>query len=91
MVIMMDFEILNDDDQVGLDKRFYAPVRIRSKCPKCGEVVTDNLSENYLSYPVTNKPFVFSMYHYNEKLEEDHDWKVGPVVLRVYLEKVKER
>lgn len=86
---MVDFEIFNDDQEIELDKRFYAPVRIKSECPKCGETVIKDLSDNYLSYPTTNEPFAYHMDHHNEELEEDHEWKIGPVVLRIYLEKVQ--
>lgn len=37
-------------------KRFYIPLTIQLKCPKCNTMNDHNFSEQYLMYPTVNKP-----------------------------------
>ena len=36
-------------------KQFYLPVVIKDECPKCGNEVSYDLEDQYLSYPILNK------------------------------------
>ena len=48
--------IINISDNVELSKRFYLPgIVIKGKCPKCKTILENDLGENCLSYPQTNK------------------------------------
>jgi len=48
--------ILNINEEIELAKRFYLPgIIIKHKCPECDTENINNLGENYLSYPITNK------------------------------------
>lgn len=35
-------------------KRFYFPCSLESPCPKCGDVKTMTMANEYISYPVIN-------------------------------------
>ena len=43
-------------------KRFYIPVEIKEKCPKCKTICSVNLDDNYLSYPSVNHKEVLEVY-----------------------------
>ncbi len=45
----------DDNDRVELAKRFRAPFTVECDCPECGVLVSRNLMDNYLSYPVLNE------------------------------------
>ena len=65
-------------------KRFYLPgIVYTDKCPKCGESVTIDFGDNYLSYPQVNTPIDAG--GYCNKC--DHGWEI-PVVLSVTLKQV---
>jgi hypothetical protein len=72
--------------EVELDKRTHAPVVLRSTCPNCGHLCEEDLSDkqSYLSYPRTNRPFVYNFYC----VKCDHEWDEGEVILRMSIEKV---
>ena len=36
-------------------KRFYLPVVVKDKCPNCDGEISQNLEDQYLSYPTLNK------------------------------------
>jgi ribosomal protein S14 len=79
-------EIKNTKAGVQQDKRFYFPTKIKDKCPICGHGIEKDFSTGeYLSYPVTNKPFFFDFY-----CEEcGHEWtSLRKIVLRITLEEV---
>jgi len=78
--------IENNDGEIELSKRTYLPITVTSDCPHCGETLTMDLSSQYLSYPVTNRPFDLRFYH--ETDEAEHSW-THRVVLRVRLEPVE--
>ena len=51
-------KITESNPQHGFEipvKRLYLPYILEDKCPECGFVVTLDLSEEYLSYPLTGK------------------------------------
>lgn len=52
-------------------KRFCAPIKIFDKCPKCGVIVSRDLSIRSLSYPTLNAVTDVSFEHYPD--EEDDD------------------
>lgn len=53
-------------------KRFYMPGHeLADTCKKCGQVVTHDLGERYISYPVANEPADHCFYCG----ECDHEWK----------------
>ncbi len=81
-------KIDNTGEPHNLDvKRCYLPFIVTAKCPKCGLLVQKHVDNDYLSYPVINKPFDMPMHHVieHEDDDEEHDWKVK-VILRVMLE-----
>ena len=51
-------------------KRFYLPYTIEVACEKCGEKITQDLSQQYLGYPQMGKPFD----HYFWCEECDHEF-----------------
>ena len=38
------------------DKRCYLPLKLKTKCPSCGDELIKDFSDDYLSYPDFNKP-----------------------------------
>lgn len=77
--------------EVTLEKRTYLPILIKSTCPKCGQPVEMNLSDNssYLSYPTINKPFDLKFYH-QCLASQSTEWSYR-VILRVSLLPVLQR
>jgi len=73
---------VNKDAAVELDvKRFYVPgVMLTDDCPKCGERYARDLGDDYLSYPVANRPFDFTVY-----CECGHEW-TAKLILRLSVE-----
>ncbi len=68
----MSVEIIVSEDSFSLDvKRCYMPIVIKAPCPKCGTVVTRDLSSHYESYPVFNEDTTLSMYHDGDEDGED--------------------
>lgn len=62
------------------EKRLYLPgCKIEATCPFCGEVITKDLSRNYLSYPTANKPFTETMYHESPE-GRDHEFSIRLVL-----------
>ncbi len=62
---------------VELNKRFYAPgYKVTDKCTECGNIVTTDLTNNYLSSPVVGVPA--EVYYCCSKC--DHEWEVKVVV-----------
>lgn len=58
-------------------KRCYLPgVRLSSLCPHCGEEITKDLGDEYLSYPKVGEVIKMPFYHeYNNEDEwADHEW-----------------
>jgi len=64
-------------------KRFYVPVIIKAKCPKCKKEIENDYSQDYLSYPTANKPM--ETYFYCEDCDEEFYINT---ILKVTLEKV---
>lgn len=66
-----------------LSKRFYCGgVVLEVKCPNCGEIVTRDFGQEYLSYPVAGTKEDLDMYCEGC----DHEWKAGTVKVNVELE-----
>lgn len=67
---------------VELDKRTYVPFRVESKCPNCGRIVKIDLTDDYLSYPVTGEVSTLGFGHCDDECQ--HEWEVD-VILDVTL------
>lgn len=81
-------EVIGKGRPFELDvKRFcVGGVKLRSKCPKCGKVITRDLGEEYLSYPTVNTPIEVDFCHEAPSGEPtDHEWS-EKIVLRVTIE-----
>jgi hypothetical protein len=73
-------------------KRCYVDTELRTKCPKCGEYIVFNFSENYLSYPKISKLTVAGTYC--EKCDKWYKMPVkvtkAEVEIACYVEKMEE-
>lgn len=50
-------------EEVGVEvKRFYIPLIINVTCPKCKRINEHDFGDNYLSYPILNKPETISVH-----------------------------
>ena len=79
-------KITNRPGAFGIDvKRFHFPASITATCPECGEEVTKDYENEYLSYPAANVEDEITMYHYNEDNGDEHEWPVK-VILKITLE-----
>ncbi len=81
--------IVNSNEiMVELDKRTPLPVVVSSTCPGCGATCSRDYSgdDNYLSYPVTNRPLKVSFSHECNDTETTEWFYMA--VLRVSLEAV---
>lgn len=71
---------------VEFDKRFYIPgVKVKSTCPNCLLPHTQNMGDNYLSYPSAGVPIKLGFWC----SECEHEWSVK-VVLKISLEAAEE-
>jgi len=78
-------EIINSKEtKVEMSKRCRIPVTLKDKCPNCStEIIKDYSEDDYLMYPLTNKPFVNTF----SCPECMHEWKAPKnLVLRISLE-----
>lgn len=67
-------------------KRFYCNYVINDKCPECKTLWKYDLTNDYLSYPTTNKPIKLDGY-----CQECYaEWVVGFVKLTITLEETME-
>ncbi len=78
-------EIENLDDKFEIqDKRFRSPFIVKSKCSKCGNLVVQDMREDYIGYPVVNEAFEIYFYCPGDECG-DHEWSER-AILRVRLE-----
>ena len=61
-------------------KRFYLPCDLIVTCPKCGAVIEH---DQYVSFPIANKPFNLDLYCF----ECEHEW-IKEVKIVLGLEEV---
>jgi hypothetical protein len=70
---MSDVAVTNRAEPFEVEvKRFYVPAVVACDCPNCGERVTHDMENDYLSYPVANEPFDHGMYC----AKCEHEWTV---------------
>lgn len=64
------------------EKRFYLPgCVVRSKCPKCGEMVDEDLGERYLMNPHFNTTEKVHFFHDHDGSECWAEWDVDVVLI----------
>jgi hypothetical protein len=69
---MRRFEVIGEN---GVEvKRFYIPIVIDALCTKCGEICKHDFGNDYLSYPIINKPESVGVYC--EKCDEHFEVNV---------------
>lgn len=79
-------KIIKITDEIEMDKRCYLPgVIIKASCPTCKKTITEDLGENYLSYPTTNKEE--SVYLYCSDCDTEIKKKI---ILRISVEVLEE-
>ncbi len=64
-------------------KRFYAPFVIKDLCPNCKEPYINDLTQDYISYPILGKPTVFNMYCH----KCENEWS-GEITIEIEIEAV---
>lgn len=85
---MIDRIVQNIEDgedgvvEIGV-KRFHLPFTLVAKCPTCGEEITHDLDNHYLSYPAANTRTKVTFWHYTS--DEDHEW-TERIILRLSVE-----
>lgn len=73
----------------GDTKRFYMPIAIKAKCPKCKSDMIRDFKDQYLSYPIFNKDIEEYFYCDECDSEFSFDMQVN-ISLSLSVDKLKE-
>lgn len=62
-------------------KRLYLPINFNKRCTRCGALCKANMSNQYLSDPIINRPEEYSIF-----CEYCDDWFEVDIVVRMQIE-----